>query len=129
MKGSDLNPIFIGGDNSVSSTLSPSEDYDDEETVDGSEKQDVMLQNGDEATSFPMQEALDGNSANIVSCTNVLVSVIFVTLQFLRIRFLWLLFTNCYFWGIFVPCFILCHEKKNQLEIWGKRERAFSNKR
>lgn len=74
------------------STVNPTQgDYVDEDMFDGSEKQDSELQeNGEEATPVPRQEALDGNSANIISSSKIYTSfIIAFIVHFLRLRFLW----------------------------------------
>lgn len=93
LTGGDQKAIYVGGHSSFhdESTIHPSGvDYVDEETVDGSEKQDVELQNGEETgTPFPRQEALDGNSANLLSSTSFYTSFITAYIVYtIRIRFL-----------------------------------------
>lgn len=92
--GVQKTKIFIGNETDYHdhSTMAPTGgDYIDEETVDGSEKQDVELQNAEEGTPVPRQEALDGNSANVARSTTLCTSfIVAFILNTLRIRYLWL---------------------------------------
>lgn len=91
LTGGEAKTVYVGdnADYSVPSTAPPVEDYADEETVDGSEKQDVELQNSDEGTPIPRQEAFDSNSANIMNSMNVCISLFAaIIVQALRIHFL-----------------------------------------
>lgn len=93
LSGGDNESIYVGSDVDYHdlSTVNPTQgDYEDSDMVDGSEKQDFELQqNGEEATPVPRQEALDGNSANIISSSKLYTSfIIAFIVHFLRLRFL-----------------------------------------
>ncbi|GFQ67428.1 matrix metalloproteinase-24 [Trichonephila clavata] len=92
LNGGEKHPIYIGDDTNItSSTRVPGDhDYVDSDVVDGSEKQDVDLQQSDDevATPFPQKGALDANSASILSYSCLLWTLLSFTIHAQRWRVL-----------------------------------------
>ncbi|GFS42363.1 matrix metalloproteinase-24 [Trichonephila inaurata madagascariensis] len=91
LNGGEKHPIYIGDDTNITSTRVPGDnDYVDSDVVDGSEKQDVDLQQSDDevATPFPQKGALDANSASILSYSCLLWTLLSFTIHAQRWRVL-----------------------------------------